>query len=60
MRGAHLTAQEMLTAIASRIQARARRRAGTSLAPVPGADSTEETSQQILTQTAKDTYFRRT
>ena len=60
MRGAHLTAQEMLTAFASRIQARARRRAGTSLAPVPGADSTEETSQQILTQTAKDTYFRRT
>uniref|UniRef100_A0A452FH37 Large ribosomal subunit protein mL53 n=1 Tax=Capra hircus TaxID=9925 RepID=A0A452FH37_CAPHI len=51
MRGAHLTAQEMLTAFASHIQARGAAASGDKpSAPVPGADSTEETSQQILTQ----------
>ncbi|XP_040097537.1 39S ribosomal protein L53, mitochondrial-like [Oryx dammah] len=45
MRSAHLTAhtaQEMLTAFTSHIQAKG---AGTSQAPGPGADSTEETNR---------------
>ena len=35
------------------------RRAGTSLAPVPGADSTQETSQQILTQDCEGNLFKK-